>query len=213
MARSISCTIRGLSDDVVLEFPQPVVPLRHVRGTLLIGSVATLREAGYFESYARVVAPEVLKTIEASVAAMWIPVETALAHYDACDSIGLSAESCAQLGRSTFMRTKGMLMGTATALARTAGASPWTFAPHLQRFWMRGYDGGGIQVLRKGPKEMHMEVVQCALGTVRYYRNALRGLTCAVYELVAKKVYVSERPPSRPASPPGTSIAFRVQWV
>jgi hypothetical protein len=201
-----------MEDEVVLAYPERVAPMRHVRGTLLIGSIATLRENGYFDGYSRVVRPDVLATIQASVSAMWIPIDIAVAHFEACDSLGISAESAAQLGRSTFARTRGLLMGTATAIARHAGASPLTLAPHLGRFWNRAYDGGAVQVLKKGPKEMQMEVQQCALAGFRYYRSALRGLATAVYELVAEKVYMSERPSSR-QGPPGTTLAFRVQWV
>jgi hypothetical protein len=194
--------------DVVLQFPQPIPALRHVRSTLVHGGIATLRAAGLYDAYVGVVPAEVRVEIETSFAGMWIPVETALTHYLACDKLGLSRESAAKLGRGTFERTKGLLLGTAIGLARTAGVTPWSFVPHLQRFWLRGLDGGGIQAIRIGPKEVRLEVVACSILRSHYFRGALRGLVGSLFELVSAKVYVHED-----ALGAETTIALRVQWV
>lgn len=183
--------------------------MRHQRSTLVQSGIASLREAGLYDAYAGTVAREVREEIERAVAGMWIPIETTVAHYLACDRLGVSSESAARLGRSTFDRSKGMLLGTAVALARGAGVSPWTFAPHLQRFWLRGFDGGGIQAARLGPKELRMDVVGCPVLKSAYFRSALRGLATALFELVTRKVYVHADP--RPG--PDTAIVLRAQWV
>jgi hypothetical protein len=140
---------------------------------------------------------------------MWIPIETAVEHYLACDRLGLSAESAAQLGRGTFDRTKGLLLGTAIGLAKTAGVTPWTLAPYVQRFWLRGMDGGGVQAVKIGPKEIRLDVVACPVLRSQYFRAALRGLTGALFELVTQKVYAHEVP----GRGPETAITLRVQWV
>jgi hypothetical protein len=138
-----------------------------------------------------------------------MPLEIALGHYRACNALGLSAESAAQLGRLTFTRTKGLLLGTAIGLAKGAGVTPWTLAPYFQRFWFRGYDGGGVYIERIGPKEMHMGLVEAEIVETRYYRAALRGLLAGVMELVCSKAYVHERIVRDPQS----AILFRIQWV
>lgn len=194
--------------EVVLRFPEPIPALRHIRSTLIHGGIASLRAAGMYDAYVAVVPAEVRVEIETSFAGMWIPVETALTHYFACDALGLSQESVARLGRGTFERTKGLLLGTAIGLARTAGVTPWSFLPHLQRFWLRGLDGGGIQAIRVGPKEARLEVVACALLRSQYFRGALRGLVASLFELVSQKVYVHEE-----ALGAETTLALRVQWV
>ena len=194
---------------ILLPFPQPIPRMRHERSTLLQSGVASLRQAGLYEAYVAAVRPDVRQEIEQAVAAMWIPIDTAIAHYRACDSLGLSAESAGRLGRSTFDRSKGLLLGAAVGLARGAGVTPWTLAPHLQRFWLRGFDGGGLQVLELGPKEMRINVVASPILQSAYFRAALRGLTTALFELVSRKVYVHAD------STPGaeTAMALRVQWV
>jgi len=194
--------------EIVLAFPQPITPMRHVRSTLVQGGLAALRGAGLYESYVAVAPPAVREEIESAVAGMWLPIQTGVDHYVACQRLGLSAESAAQIGRSTFDRTKGLLLGTAIGLARGAGVTPWTLAPHLQRFWLRGMDGGGVQVVKVGPKEMRVEIVACPLLKSAYFRAALRGLSGGLFELVSQKVYVHEIPGG-----PETAISMRAQWV
>ncbi len=198
-----------MREEVVLPFPQPLLPARHVRTTLLLGGLGSIRAADLYDAYVAVAPPEVRTAIESAVAGMWLPIEIGVAHYAACDKLGLSADSAAQLGRGTFDRTKGLLLGTAIGLARGAGVTPWTMMPHLQRFWMRGLDGGGIRASRLGPKEARVEVVSCALFQTRYFRAATRGLLTSLLELTCQKAYVHEQPVGDQES----SLTMRAQWV
>jgi hypothetical protein len=135
-------------------------------------------------------------------------MDAALAHYAACDSLGLTAEQHVQCGRSTFDEARGTLLGTAVRMARGAGLTPWTFLPLLQRFWDRGFDGGAVSVTRAGPKDAHATVVQCAVVASPYFKNGLRGLLAALMELTCTKAYVTERRSHLPGS-----LSFRVQWA
>jgi hypothetical protein len=199
----------ALMSEIVLAFPEPIPPLRHVRSTLIQGGIASLKAGGEYDAYVAVVPPAVRQEIEGAVAGMWIPAQTAVTHYLACERLGLSSESAAQRGRATFANTKGLLLGTAIGLAKGAGVTPWSFAPYLQRFWFRGLDGGGLQAVKVGPKEMRIDVVGCPLLQSQYFRGALRGLTAGLFELVSQKVYVNEVP----GRGPDTAIALRAQWV
>lgn len=195
--------------EIVLAFPQPMTPVRAVRSTLLLGALASLEAEGLLPAYSEVVPREVRETIQGAIAGMWIPLGTALAHYKACDALRLPSESMARLGRSTFVRTKGLLLGAATGIARGAGVTPWAFVPHLQRFWLRGVDGGGIQALRIGPKEVRMDLLGCPLLQSHYFRAACRGLVGGLFELVCSRAYVHDQPLGDAES----SISFRVQWA
>jgi hypothetical protein len=199
----------GGMSEIVLAFPEPIAPLRHVRSTLMQGGIASMKAGGVYDAYVAAVPTAVREEIEGAVAGMWIPVETAVTHYLSCEGLGLSSESAAQRGRATFANTKGLLLGTAIGLAKGVGVTPWTFAPYLQRFWMRGLDGGGVQAVKVGPKEMRINVVGCPLLRSHYFRGALRGLTGGLLELVSQKVYVNEVP----GGGPDTAIALRAQWV
>jgi hypothetical protein len=198
-----------LDEEVILPFPEPIRPIRNVRSTLLQGGLASLVEAGFKDAYLAIVAPEVRSVLESAVAGMWIPVETALGHYMACDRLGLSSESIAALGRATFGRTKGLLLGTAVGLAKSVGVTPWTLVPYLQRFWLRGNDGGGVRGVRLGPKELRIDVVANPLFRSRYYRTAYRGIAASLFELVAQKTYAHELRRGKDEE----ALSLRVQWV
>jgi len=195
-------------EDVILALPTPVRPMRHVRSTLILASIASVRASGRYEEYERHLPLQHKDTILGAVAATWLPVEVALAHYGACDALGLTAEQQAQAGRSTFKASRATLLGTAVALARSAGFSPWQAFPLYQRFWDRGCDGGGVNVVRMGPKDAHLTVVQCPLVASSYFRNGLRGLTASLTELFCTRAYVTERLHNRQGT-----LAVRVQWA
>jgi hypothetical protein len=196
-------------EDTILALPAPVHAMRHARSTVLLGSLAVLRAAGKFDAYAALLPGPHRDILLNMVAGSWIPVEVAFSHYEACDGLGFSADQQAANGRSVFDRTSGTLLGTMIRMAREAGVSPWTVLPHFQRYWERGYDGGGVGVFRTGPKEARLEIVHVRLVDARYYRNALRGLITGIVELFCTKAYVVERPGARA---PGT-MTMRLQWA
>ena len=175
----------------------------------MLGGLTSIRDAGLFDAYAAVSPPEIRQAIDAAVAGMWLPIEVAVEHYLACDRMEVSAETAAQMGRATFEHTKGLLLGSATGLARGVGVNPWTLFPHFQRFWMRGFDGGGIRVLRLGPKESRVDIVECPVFQSRYFRTATRGLGMSLCELVCRKCYAHDLRVRDAES----ELSFRMQWV
>lgn len=197
-----------MSDEVVLALPASVRPVRRLRSTLVLASIESVRLRGRFDDYERALPAEHKEAILHAVAATWIPLDAARAHYAACDSLGLSPEQAATAGRATFEGARTTLMGTAIGLARGAGVTPWHVMPMLQRVWERGCDGGGIMVVRAGPKDAHIDVVQCELLASSYMRNGLRGVVAALMELFCTRAYVTERRPAGTAS-----VHYRVQWA
>jgi hypothetical protein len=175
---------------------------------VLLASVASLRDEGLFDAYAAHLPRRAHENIIDNVAGVWVPLDDALEHYRACDTLGLNADEQATLGKLTFRRTKGTLLGTVVSLARGAGATPWTFFPQFQRFWSRGYDGGGVRVLRLGPKDARIDVVENDLCTSAYYRNALRGHVCEVVRLFAATATMRVR-----QGPRKDAVSMHAQWV
>lgn len=195
--------------ETVLAFPIPCPPVRHARSTILLGSMASLREAGHFETYVAALEAEHRDPLLQTVAGVWLPVEVARAHYRACEALSLSTEAEFELGRVVFKKTGDTMFGTVIRLAKGAGVTPWTLLPHLNRFWERGYDGGGIRVQKLGPKEARIELVHCSLADSRYFRNAVRGLFGAVIQLFCSRAYIQELPGPRQAG----AMALRAQWA
>ena len=197
-----------MGEEVVLALPAPVKPTSRLRSTLVMASVESVRRRGRFEDYERALARDHRETILQTIAATWIPLDAAKAHYAACDSLGLTAEQQALSGRSTFEGARNTLLGTAVGMARGAGVTPWHVMPMLQRVWDRGCDGGGVMIVRAGPKDAHIDIVQCELLASPYMRNGLRGLIAGIVELFCTRAYVTERRPCGAAS-----VYYRVQWA
>ena len=194
--------------EIVLPFPTACEPVRHARSTIVLGSIASLRHAGHFDRYAGALAPEHRDQLLQAVAGTWIPVEVARSHYRACEALNLSPDEEVGLGRLIFERTGETMFATILRLAKGVGVTPWTLLPHLQRFWERGYDGGGLSVSRLGPKEARVELVQCSLVEVRYFRNAARGLLGAVIQLFCTRAYLQEL-----AGRQRGTVIVRIQWA
>ncbi len=72
-----------VAPETILAFPVPCPPVRHARSTILLGSMASLRAAGHFETYAAALPVEHRDVLFQTVAGVWIPVEVARAHYRA----------------------------------------------------------------------------------------------------------------------------------
>jgi hypothetical protein len=194
--------------DVILPFPARIQPVRAIRSTVLVGSFGVLREHGHVDAYVAALPPEARDLLVSTVAGVWIPIDLALVHYAACDSLGLSSDAVTMLGRAVFDRIRGTLLGTTVRMAREVGVTPWTVLPHLRRFWDRAYQGGGLRVTKLGPKEARGEVAQTAMADSVYFRNALRGLVLGVLEMFCRKAYVSVNVERRPGT-----IDYRMQWV
>lgn len=192
----------------MLALPASLHPVRKLRSTLVLASIESVRTRGRFSDYERALPVQHREALLKAVAATWISLDAAKAHYAACDSLGLSAEQQTLAGRSTFEGARTTLMGTAVGLARGAGVTPWHVMPMLQRVWERGCDGGGVMVVRAGPKDAHIDIVQCELLASPYMRNGLRGLTAAIMELFCTRAYVTERRPCGAAS-----VYYRAQWA
>ena len=196
-------------EELLIAMPRPLPPLTGVRSTLLLASVESLRDEGYFEAYDASLGPAARREVLQAVAGAWVSVEAAQEHYAACDGLGLAASVQAALGGRTFRRMKGTLLGTAVRAAAGAGVTPWTIMGMVDRFWARAYQGSGIGVLRTGPKDAEVEMAGTPLVTSAYYRNAFRGLVVGLFELVTTRCIVAELPAG--ATP--TARRFRAQWA
>jgi len=173
-----------------------------------MASRASVHAAGHGAQYEAALDPMARDAIaEAGVVGVWLPLEIALAHYRACDSLGLGANAIAAIGRGTNDRVKGSVYGTFIRVFKEAGVTPWTVIPQFQRFWDRTYDGGSLRVTKLGPKEARVDVVGCSLCHHHYWRHALRGLSCGLIELVCSRAYSTEIV----SSPDG--VSYRYQWA
>ncbi|HEX8794315.1 MAG TPA: hypothetical protein VF765_25400 [Polyangiaceae bacterium] len=197
------------ASETVLALPERIEPLRNVRSTILVASVGNIRASGYFDDYARRIPEHHRAPLFETIAGLWVPVDSALAHYAACDALNLPESSQVDFGKRSVERVGQSMVGTAIRMAKQVGATPWTFIPHIQRFWARGYDGGGLAAYKLGPKDARLDLVQCDLCESPFFRRALRGWVTHLILLFCSTVYVHEM-----TGPDGVrSMSMRAQWV
>jgi hypothetical protein len=201
--------VRATGGQIILAFPPRVTPVRNVRSTLLLAVRSSLQESGHYDAYCAAIAPAHRELILQTVAGVWVPIDAAMVHYGALDALRLSTETQMRLGGATFERIRGTLLGTMLRVANDAGVTPWTLLPQLQRFWNRAFDGGGLQVVKVGPKEALGYCVQAGMAESPYFRSALRGLLAAVVGLFCRKAYVQELGGTRERG----SVAMKMQWA
>jgi hypothetical protein len=197
-------------EEVVLQLPRGRVAVAtEVRSSLIFSSLQSLRSHGLFDRYVSLVAPEFRDTILNSVAGVWLPMRVGVAHYQACEDLGIPAADQVAIGHEVGNRIQGSLVGMLLRSARGAGATPWTVLGQLDRLWDRVFRGGaGPLVMRRGPKEARVELIGLPLLGVPYFRHAYRGTFLAGLELFSNKVYVHEG-----ARRLDGTAEFRVSWA
>ena len=199
-------------DEVIVAFPaaRNRVPMAtQFRSTWLAGSLYAMREHGLYDRYVAALNPEYVETITSSVAGIWLPIDVAMAHYEACDRLDLAARDQIELGTLVMRHTHGTVLSVAMRLATRAGLSPWTIFGQSQRLWDRNWVGGGVGVWKTGPREVRIELVGFPCARFTYCRVALRGILMVFTELFCDKAYVSDIASLYSS----TSVGFRVAWV
>jgi hypothetical protein len=131
------------------------------------------------------------------------------AHYTACDGMGLTPSEMTKIGEDVSQRTQKSFVATLARASMEAGASPWLLFSSAHRVWERIFDGGDIAVYKVGPKEAYVEVANCSLLKVPYFRAAFRAYFRAIVALLSKVVYTSELT----AYGTDSDAVFRFSWV
>jgi hypothetical protein len=199
-----------LEPEIIMPLPAQFAACKNVRSTLLVSSYGAIRDAGYSKQYLLALPQKHHATILEAVAGVWLPMEVALAHYEACGMLGMTHEQQINMGRQVGERMRGTLLGTLVRMAKEMGANPITVIPQFQRFWTRAFDGGGLHASKVGPKEVHRGCELVALAECSYWRSALAGLAMSVLDMFCQKSYMQERVVKKRV--PG-SVLYRVQWA
>jgi hypothetical protein len=92
------------------------------------------------------------------IAASWVPIDLARAHYVACDRMKLGDRATEELGSLMAASVSGTLLASLLRTVRSAGLdSLWTVLKQNDRLWDRMYQGGGVTVIKLGPKDLILE--------------------------------------------------------
>jgi hypothetical protein len=184
-----------------------VRPVTHVRSSTIVTAQGLLREGGKWAAYAESVAPEVRPAVFGIVPGTWLPVDTALAHHRAVDTLRLAPSEQIALATGAGEKMQGAMTGTLLRMSREVGITPWTLMPHSQRIWDRVCRGGDISVERVGPKEVVIRMYGLPMFECSFFRVAIRYTLQNGLALWCTRGYVTEVAWSP------TSATFREAWA
>jgi hypothetical protein len=178
------------------------------RSTWLLSSMQALRDRGHLDAYFKQLDRSLHDTMQGLVIGVWVPMSLARAHYEACDRLQLGTNEQIALGRAVSDRAQGAMLGTVVRMAKGAGVTPWTVLPQYRRLFERGVRGGGISVVKLGPKEARIDIVAVELFEVPYFRVAFRGILQGIAGLFCRVSFIHDVPTSR-----SVDASYRFQWV
>ena len=179
--------------EIVSELPPPpslARPITRVRSTIVTSSLAALRERGHMDAYTAALDPKSRELLLTTIAGTWLPMELAMAHYDACEKLGLPHDEVFAIGSAVGKQIHSNVLHLVRSVANGVGVTPWTAAARYDAFWTRLFDGGGFRMLKVGPKEGLTEFTQIPMAHVAYFRSAFCGVNTIGISLFTKKAYV-----------------------
>ena len=177
-----------------------------VRGSLIASSLETLRQLALFDRYIVHLPREHHDQILYLVAASWIPIDVAMAHYAACEEMQLSETELHEIGAYVSKRIMGTFLGT---LMRTAGSviAPGSALKHYPRLWDRLLMGGSCSVSMMGKKDARIESRGVSMFRYRYFRIAYTGLIRGAATVFRSNVNTRIR------NVTDNSLTIDMQWV
>jgi hypothetical protein len=184
------------------------IPATQARSTLVTTSIQSIRAHGRFADYEKALPTNVRDTILTVVAGVWLSIDLAAAHYEACTNIGLTSQEQVAIGREVGDRVQGTMLGLLTRTAKQDEVTPWTGLLQCHKLYERIFQGGSPRLIRIGAKDARLEIVNNRLFSFEHFRNGFRGIVSGGVELFAKKSYVHELPKLTSA----TSLGLRISW-
>jgi hypothetical protein len=184
-------------------------PVTAVKNLLIQSSLAQLKANDHYERYVTMIAPNVLEDLLARMAPSWIPVELAMAHYEACENLNLNIDETAAVGTSVGDHLQNTTLVSRAKKVRAEDFDVWGAYSQMYRMWARLYQGGSVQVVRLGPKTQLIEQRGFPMNRFRYFRQAQVAAFAAAYEALGVElscVKVERHSPAR------DEVAFRVAW-
>jgi hypothetical protein len=173
---------------ILLPHAESVGRVTAVRSTLLQSSLHALREFGLYERWSAQIGTAERDLIVESIAPVWLPVEVAAAHYEACDRMQVDEAEQTLIGASVGARVQSTLLTTAGKLARNMGVTPDVAARCFAPLWARLFQGGSLQIEQVGPKDLQLEFRQSVLPRCAYFRRTLCGNVGSATQLLGSKV-------------------------
>jgi hypothetical protein len=205
-----SLVVQRNEGELILDYPKPLEPVTALRSTLITSSLTSLRARGLFERYDQLQTSPHRHTLLNLVAGEWLPLEVALAHYKACDALGLSMEEQIAIGKDVSRPIHETFLSLIVKAARGVGLTPWVLLAKGNSVQSRLCVGGGIRVSKLGPKSARVELARLPHLVIPYVRHGLVGLYAAGVELLARDV--TARIVKSESFDPARLLVLRIDW-
>lgn len=185
--------------------------ITYVRGIMLANAPGNLRSLGLYDDYLRLLPQVTRDALAEGVANAWLPVEHALAHYEACDRLPISGEQFAAFGRRQAERMRDTFLGLAIQRARALRLTDLkaTLA-RVGTLHDRIYRGGGCAAIELGPKDVIFEISGFPFAASHAFRSGWVAYCEAVAGLFVRAVTVKL---TRPRALHPQRLALQVSWV
>jgi hypothetical protein len=184
-------------------------PVRQVRSTVLMSSLAAARARGKFDAYLKGISNEHRSIVLSLTPGDWVPIAVAEAHYAALDRCGFSTAEMVAIGEEVPARLDGTSLGSVISVAKEIGATPWMALAACPRIFERTFVGGGIAVFKDGPKDARVEVRGVPIVRFTYFREAWRGVFQGALKRLSLRMFVHELASVRTDS----RWALHIQWA
>jgi len=210
IATAQSLVVQRNEGEVIVEYTKVIEPVTAVRSTLLTSSLMSLRAHGLFERYDALQTSPHRHKIMNLIAGEWLPMEVAYAHYEACDALGLSVDEQIAIGKDVSRRIHETFLSLIVKAARGVGMTPWVLLPKGKAMQSRLCKGGGIRIVKVGPKAVRVEFARLPHLAIPYVRHGLLGLYTAAIELLASNV--NARIVKHESTEPTRLFVLRIDW-
>lgn len=201
----------SLSEEVLLDLPSPAASLplaTHVRGSVLAGSLRSLRLRQLEPAYFAALDPAFHQKIRGVVAAEWVPAAQAVAHYRACEQLALRPDVIDAIGAETGAFLNATYVQVLMRIAHEGGTTPISILARIERVRARLWHGSAFRVVRVGPKDLRIEWHGQPCASVPYFREGFGAFLAAVVRPFARSLYVRTLPRVS-----ATVLAHSVSWV
>jgi hypothetical protein len=198
------------AQEIIISHAKRIVPATHVRSTLIQSSLRTLTLRGHYDKYLGRLDPLYREIIVNTLGPCWLPIEVGIAHYGACDALRCEKDELLAIGEAVGDRIQGTFLKTLVHAARTAGINPWVVLKRFDRLWERLLQGGSVELVKIGPKDLIIDVREGYLPQFEYFRIAFCGVVSTGIKLSGATVV---QVTSRNWSKNGDRYSMHATWV
>lgn len=167
-----------------------VPPVTAVRAQVLLTSTLVLRTHDLFDRYAANLAPADRSGIFALAAGGWAPAELAVAHYRACDALGLDDGRVTALSSEVAHVANRSTLSALARASRELGVTPWTALAMIEKLRAAQWRGGAFSVHKIGPKDARLEWHGQPCAASAYFRAGFAGVLTTMGGLFCERPWV-----------------------